>query len=154
MLTCKDYSTAMGPARDVYILEKIFIKKRKLYKTHPSWRIVWIWPIYKTNDLYPANLWYFRYPKQKRSKFFNQDFFCNLDFKIPHFFPIVFSIAILQLSHFREFFTILLASSDRMYLESYNFLRFFFDIYFHQLVKKVLEKVAPLSHKRSPKFSR
>ena len=53
--------------------------------SHPSWRIVWIWPIYKTNGLYPAILWYFRYPKQERTKFFNQDFFCNRDFKIPHF---------------------------------------------------------------------
>ena len=30
----------------------------------------------------------------------------------------------LQLSHFREIFTKCLATSDRMYLESYNFLRF------------------------------
>ena len=56
-----------------------------IHITHPSWRIVRIWPIPKTNGLYPAILWYFRYPKQERSKFFNQDFFCNRDFKIPHF---------------------------------------------------------------------
>ena len=53
--------------------------------THPSWRIFWIWEKCKTNDLYPAFLWYFRYPKQERTKFFSQDFFCNHDFKIPHF---------------------------------------------------------------------
>ena len=40
-------------------------------------------------------------------------------------FPYCFYyIAILQLSHFREIFTKCLATSDRMYLESYNFLRF------------------------------
>ena len=38
---------------------------------HPSWKNVWIWKISQRNDLYPAILLYFRYPKQKRSKFFN-----------------------------------------------------------------------------------
>ena len=53
--------------------------------THPSWRIVWICTKCQTNDHYPAILWCFRYPKQERTKFFSQDFFCNRDFKIPHF---------------------------------------------------------------------
>ena len=45
--------------------------------------------------------------------------------RYPTFPYCFYYIAILQLSHFREIFTILLASSDRMYLESYNFLRFY-----------------------------
>ena len=45
--------------------------------------------------------------------------------RYPTFPYCFYYIAILQLSHFREIFTILLASSDRMYLESYNFLRLF-----------------------------
>ena len=45
--------------------------------------------------------------------------------RYPTFPYCFYYIAILQLSHFREIFTIFLASSDRMYLESYNFLRLF-----------------------------
>ena len=92
--------------------------------THPSWRIFWIWAKYKTNDLYPAFLWYFRYPKQERTKFFRQDFFCNRDFKIPHFSLMFYYIAILYFSHFWEIFTILNVISGWIYLESSNFLTF------------------------------
>ena len=91
---------------------------------HPSWRIFWIWAKYKTNDLYPAFLWYFRYPKQERTKFFRQDFFCNRDFKIPHFSLMFYYIAILYFSHFWEIFTILNVISGWIYLESSNFLTF------------------------------
>ena len=45
--------------------------------------------------------------------------------RYPTFPYCFYYIAILQLGHFREIFTIFLASSDRMYLESYNFLRLF-----------------------------
>merc|ERR1739836_248800 len=45
--------------------------------------------------------------------------------RYPTFPYCFYYIAILQLSHFREIFTILLSSSDKMYLESYNFLRLF-----------------------------
>ena len=44
--------------------------------------------------------------------------------RYPTFSYCFYYIAILQLSHFREIFTKCLATSDRMYLESYNFLRF------------------------------
>ena len=46
-------------------------------------------------------------------------------FRYPTFPYCFYYIAILQLSHFREIFTKCLANSDRMYLESYNFLRLF-----------------------------
>ena len=44
--------------------------------------------------------------------------------RYPTFPYCFYYIAILQLSHFREIFTKCLATSDRMYLENYNFLRF------------------------------
>ena len=44
--------------------------------------------------------------------------------RYPTFPYCFYYIAILQLGHFREIFTKCLATSNRMYLESYNFLRF------------------------------
>ena len=56
----------------LFLLKNVNWKKKNRNRgSHPSWRSVWFWKIFQTNDSYPAILWYFRYPKQERSKFFN-----------------------------------------------------------------------------------
>ena len=62
---------------------------------------------------------------RKDQNFLTSTFSVIAILRYPTFPYCFYYIAILQLSHFREIFTILLASSDRMYLESYNFLRFY-----------------------------
>ena len=115
------------------------------YFAHPSWRIVWICKISQRNDLYPAILWYFRYPKQERSKFFNQDFFCNRDFKIPHFSLLFLLHSDITAWSFQRNFYYFPCQHWQDVLRELKLLEIIFDIYCHQLVKKFLEKVAPLS---------
>ena len=61
---------------------------------------------------------------RKNQNFLTSPFFVIEILRYPTFPYCFYYIAILQLGHFRDIFTKCLASSDRMYLENYNFLRF------------------------------
>ena len=61
---------------------------------------------------------------RKEQNFLARTFSVIAILRYPTFPYCFYYIAILQLSHFREIFTKCLATSDRMYLENYNFLRF------------------------------
>ena len=61
---------------------------------------------------------------RRNQNFLTRTFFVIAILRYPTFPYCFYYIAILQLSHFREFFTLFLASSDRIYLESSYFLRF------------------------------
>ena len=63
--------------------------------------------------------------KRREQNFLARTFSVIAILRYPTFSYCFYYIAILQLSQFREIFTKCLATSDRMYLESYNFLRFF-----------------------------
>ena len=62
---------------------------------------------------------------RKDQNFLTRTFSVIAILRYPTFPYCFYYIAILQLRHFREIFTSFLACSDRMYLESYNFLRLF-----------------------------
>ena len=119
----------------------------KMYQiTHPSWRMVWIWTISKTNELYPALLWYFRYPKQERSKSFNQDFFFNRDFKIPHFFLLFLLHSDIWAKSFLWNFYKIPCDFWMDILRLMKLPEIIIDICGHQLMKKFLESIAPFYH--------
>ena len=62
---------------------------------------------------------------RKNQNFLTSPFFVIKILRYPTFPYCFYYIAILQLIHFREIFTLFLASSDKIYLESSYFLRYF-----------------------------
>ena len=62
---------------------------------------------------------------RKNQNFLTSPFFVIEILRYPTFPYCFYYIAILQLIHFREIFTLFLASSDKIYLESSYFLRYF-----------------------------
>ena len=125
---------------------KCSICRSQLSWPHPSWRMVWIWTISKTNELYPALLWYFRYPKQERSKSFNQDFFFNRDFKIPHFFLLFLLHSDIWAKSFLWNFYKIPCDFWMDILRLMKLPEIIIDICGHMLLKKFLESIAPFHH--------